>query len=182
MKSSTNPQSRTELLLLVAFCGFLFFYGLGSFGLVGADEPRYAQVAREMLDRSDWVTPTLQSKPWLEKPVLYYWQAMQSFRAFGVTDQAARIPSAFDAALLVAAIYFFLRRFRPGSELDGALIAASCAGVIGFAHAASTDMPLAAAFTIALLAWYAWYERRRRSDLAVFYLCLALGALAKGPV
>ena len=183
MNQGTNPRTRTDVLLLVAFCGFLFFYGLGAFGLLGADEPRYAQVAREMLDRSDWVTPTLQSKPWLEKPVLYYWQAMLSFRvARGVTDQAARVPAVFDAAMLVAAIYWFLRRFRPGSELDGALIAASCAAVIGFARAAATDMPLAAAFAIALLAWYAWYESRRHFYLAVSYIFLALGTLAKGPV
>jgi hypothetical protein len=135
-----------------------------------------------MLDRSDWVTPTLQGKPWLEKPVLYYWQAMLSFRAFGITDQAARLPAAFDAAMLIAALYFFLRRFRPGSELDGALITASCAGVIGFAHAAATDMPLAATFAIALLAWYAWYESRQHIYLAAFYISLALGTLAKGPV
>src|SRR5580698_7480586 len=122
MNERTSSRSRTDRLLLVAFCGFLFFYGLGAFGLLGADEPRYAQVAREMLDRSDWVTPTLQGKAWLEKPVLYYWQAMLSFRVAGVTDRAARIPGAFDAALLIVVIYLFLRRFRPGSELDGALI------------------------------------------------------------
>src|SRR6266481_5693438 len=182
MTQGTNPRTRTDLLLLAAFCGFLFFYGLGAFGLLGADEPRYAQVAREMLDRSDWVTPTLQGKPWLEKPALYYWQAMLSFRAFGVTDRAARVPAAFDAAVLVAAIYFFLRRFRPGSELDGALITASCAAVVGFARAAATDMPLAATFAIALLGWYAWYESRTRMYLAVFYIFLALATLAKGPV
>lgn len=177
-----SPRSRTDLLSLVAFCGFLFFYGLGAFGLVGADEPRYAQVAREMLERSDWVTPTLLGNPWLEKPPLYYWEAMVSFRTFGVSDRAARLPGAFDAALLVAAIYFFLRRFRPGSEMDGALIAASCVGLVAFAHAAATDMPLAACFSIALLAWYAWYESRGRIYLAAFYIFLALGTLAKGPV
>jgi 4-amino-4-deoxy-L-arabinose transferase-like glycosyltransferase len=51
-----------------------------------------------------------------------------------------------------------------------------------FAHAAATDMPLAAAFAIALLAWYAWYESERHTYLAVFYFFLALGTLAKGPV
>ena len=74
-------RSRTELLLLVACCGFLLFYGLGAFGLLGADEPRYAQVAREMLDRGDLITPTLNGKPWLEKPPLYYWQAMLAYRS-----------------------------------------------------------------------------------------------------
>jgi len=214
-----NPQARTDVLLLVAFCGFLFFYGLGSFGLIGADEPRYAQIAREMLARRDFVTPTLQGKPWLEKPALYYWQAALAYRveqallpsagvgrAFlpaqghnnndqnnddrnngdrnsdGVTDQAARLPSAVDAALLIVAVYLFLRRFRPGSQIDGALITAGCAGMIGFARAASTDMPLAATFSIALLGWYAWYEGRRRLPLALFYIFLALATLAKGPV
>ena len=177
-----NMRTRTDVLLLVACCGFLFFFGLGAFGLLGADEPRYAQVAREMLDRHDWVTPTLQGKPWLEKPVLYYWQAMLSYAAFGVSDRAARLPAAVDAVLLIAAVYLFLRRFRPGSEIDGALITASCAGTIGFARAAATDMPLAAMFAIALLGWYAWHEGRRRTDLSVFYGFLALATLAKGPV
>ncbi len=177
-----NMRTRTDVLLLVAFCGFLFFYGLGAFGLLGADEPRYAQVAREMLDRHDWVTPTLQGKPWLEKPPLYYWQAMLAFSVYGVNDRAARMPAALDAVLLIAAVYLFLRRFRPGSEIDGALIAAGCAGTIGFARAAATDMPLAAMFAIAMLAWYAWYESRARLYLAAFYIFVALGTLAKGPV
>jgi 4-amino-4-deoxy-L-arabinose transferase-like glycosyltransferase len=182
MKQGSSPQNRTDVLLLVACCGFLLFYGLGALGLVGADEPRYAQVAREMLERMDWVTPTLQGKAWLEKPPLYYWEAMLAFRIAGVSDWAARLPAAFDALLLTAGIYFFLRRFRPGYEFDGALITASCAGVVGFAHAAATDMPLTACFAIAMISWYAWYESRSRIYLAAFYFFLALGTLAKGPV
>jgi 4-amino-4-deoxy-L-arabinose transferase-like glycosyltransferase len=175
-------RTSTDWVLLVGFCGFLFFFGLSSFGLIGADEPRYAQVAREMLARRDWITPTLSGQPWLEKPPLYYWQAMIVYRIFGVSDWAARLPSAIDASLLVIAIYFFLRRFGPGSELDGALMIASAAGVVGFARAASTDMPLAATFTIAMLGWYAWYETNWKGYLGGFYAFLALGTLAKGPL
>jgi len=162
-------RASTDWLLLAGFCGFLFFFGLAYFGLIGADEPRYAQVAREMLARHDWITPTLGGKPWLEKPPLYYWQAILAYSIFGVSDWAARLPSAVDATLMVVAIYLFLKRFRPGFELDGALMTAAAAGVIGFARAASTDMPLSAMFTIALLAWYAWYESSLRRYLAGFY-------------
>jgi 4-amino-4-deoxy-L-arabinose transferase-like glycosyltransferase len=175
-------RTRTDSLLLAGFCAFLFVYGLGQFGLIGADEPRYAQVAREMLERHDWITPVLGGRPWLEKPPLYYWQAMLAYSVFGVSDWAARLPSALDATLLVVAVYFFLRRLRPGFELDGALITASAAGIVGYARAASMDMALAAAFTIGMLGWWAWRERGKRIYLAAFYGFMALGMLAKGPV
>jgi 4-amino-4-deoxy-L-arabinose transferase-like glycosyltransferase len=175
-------RTRTDALLLAGFCAFLFFYGLAQFGLIGADEPRYAQVAHEMLERGDWITPTLGGRTWLEKPPLYYWQAMIAYKIFGVSDWAARLPSAFDATLLVLAVYFFLRRFRSGAELDGALIAASCAGIIGYARAASTDMSLAAAFSIGMLSWWAWRESKKQKYLLLFYAFIALGMLAKGPV
>ena len=175
-------SSRQNWVVLAVVCGFLFFYGLGAFGLVGADEPRYAQVAREMLERGDWVTPTLGHVPWLEKPALLYWEEMVAYRLFGVSDWAARVPSAFSAGLLIAAIYLFLRRFRPGSEMDGALMTASSAAVIGFARAAATDMPLAANFSIGLLAWYAWWESGERRWLLAAYAFIGLATLAKGPV
>jgi 4-amino-4-deoxy-L-arabinose transferase-like glycosyltransferase len=149
---------------------------------VGADEPRYAQVAREMLQRHNWVTPFLYGQPWLEKPVLYYWQAMVAYKIFGVSDWVARLPSALDATAMVVAIYLFFRQFRRGFQLDAALITASTAGIIGLSRSASTDMPLTATFTVALVAWLAWYEGGRRRWLLVFYFFLALAALAKGPV
>ena len=175
-------RTRTDALLIFGFCAFLFFYGAGYFGLIGADEPRYAQVAREMLDRHDWITPVLNGRPWLEKPPLYYWQEMLAYSALGVRDVAARVPAALDATLLVIAVYVFFRRFRRGVEVDAALITASGAGVIGYARAASMDMALAASFAIGMLAWWAWRESGRRIYLAAFYLCMALGMLAKGPV
>ncbi len=179
------PEQRKtlwEVATLAAFCGFFFFFGLNSFGLVGPDEPRYAQVAREMLERNDWVTPTLYGQAWMEKPVLYYWGAQISYRIFGVSDWVARMPAAVLAVLLVAAVYLFTRRFRPGVEMEAALITASSAAVLGFARGVSTDMPLAAPFSIGMLSWFAWQETKQRRWLAVFYFFLGLAMLAKGPV
>jgi 4-amino-4-deoxy-L-arabinose transferase-like glycosyltransferase len=181
-QSFMTARTRTDVLLLAGFCTFLFFYGIAQFGLIGADEPRYAQVAHEMLQREDWITPTLGGRAWLEKPPLYYWQAMLVYSVLGVNDAAARIPSAIDATLLVVAIYLFFRKFRSAVAVDAALIAASCAGIIGYARAASMDMGLTASFALGMLAWWAWRESGMRIYLSGFYVCMALGTLAKGPV
>ena len=161
-----TTRTRADILLIAGFCAFLFFYGLAQFGLIGADEPRYAQVAREMLARRDWITPVLNGKPWLEKPPLYYWQAMLAFAVFGLTDWAARLPSAFDATAMVVAVYLFFRRYYAAVALDAALISASCAGVIAYARAASMDMALAATFAIAMLAWWIWKGSGKKAWLS----------------
>jgi 4-amino-4-deoxy-L-arabinose transferase-like glycosyltransferase len=162
-------------------------------GLVGADEPRYAQIAHEMLARFDsahtlkgrlsaCVTPYLYGRPWLEKPALYYWRAMFVFREFGVHDWSARLPSASFAFIMVALIYLHMRRFRPGGHLDAALITVACAGIIGFARGASTDMQMAAPLAIGLLGWYAWYETGSKFWLFDIYFFTGVSTLAKGPV
>src|SRR5690349_22436885 len=110
--SDRNKLLAVQLVLVLGVCGFFFFFGLGAFGLLGADEPRYAQIAREMLARHDWIVPTLNGNHWLEKPVLLYWKAIDSYMLFGVSDWAARVPAAANATALVLAIFFFMRRFR----------------------------------------------------------------------
>lgn len=177
-----------ELATLLIFTVFFLFYGLVPFfggaglGLVGADEPRYAQVAREMLHRHDFVTPYLWGHPWLEKPALYYWRAMFSYLEFGIHGWSARLPSASFAFVLVVLIYFHIRRFRRGGQLDAALLTVSCAGILGFARGASTDMQLAAPFCIGLLGWYAWYETDSKFWLYDLYFFGGAATLAKGPV
>jgi 4-amino-4-deoxy-L-arabinose transferase-like glycosyltransferase len=177
-----------ETATLLAMTAFFLFYGLvpifggDSLGLVGADEPRYAQVAREMLKRRDYITPVLWGHPWLEKPALYYWRAMFAFREFGIHDWSARLPSASFAFMLVVLIWLHMRRFRNGGQLDAALLTASCAGILSFARGASTDMQLAAPFCIGMLGWYAWYETNSKFWLFDLYFFVGAATLAKGPV
>lgn len=213
-----------ELLVLCSLTALLLFYGLvplrigqlqisrAEMGLVGADEPRYAQIAAEMLRRhsdgchavharviphslrpedlrasakcleAGFVTPILYGHPWLEKPALYYWRTMSFFKEFGVHDWVARLPSATGAFAMVFLIFLHMRRFRPGGHLDAALITASAVGIVAFARGASTDMQLAAPFAIGMLGWYAWYETGKKFWLFDLYFFGALAVLAKGPV
>ena len=212
-----------EVAVFLGFALFFLVYGQtpltggAGLGLVGADEPRYAQIAHEMLDRfnsaptlkgklsecvtwsgcqsylgslgpalkgklSACVTPYLYGQPWLEKPALYYWRAMFVFQDFGVHDWTARLPSATFAFIMVALIYLHMRRFRPGGHLDAALITVACAGIMGFARGASTDMQMAAPLAIGLLGWYAWYETDSKFWLFDIYFFTGVATLAKGPV
>src|SRR5712691_1805075 len=84
----------------------IYLYGLGAVPLVGPDEPRYAEVAREMLARHDLITPTLGGLPWFEKPPLLYWIMMLSFRVLGVTEYAARLGPAICGLLTTVFVYW----------------------------------------------------------------------------
>jgi 4-amino-4-deoxy-L-arabinose transferase-like glycosyltransferase len=216
--------SARELVILCVTAALLLFFGLVPFrvghvviskpeiGLVGADEPRYAQIAVEMLEEHSAVchelrtrvlphslriadlkasfkcaeggtiTPILYGHPWLEKPALYYWRTMSFYKEFGRSDWAARLSSATGAFALVFLIFLHMRRFRPGGHLDAALITASAVAIIAFARGASTDMQLAAPFCIGMLGWYAWYETGKKFWLFDLYFFGGLATLAKGPV
>ena len=191
----TVREAAVFLLFSVFFLGYGLTPLLGGdgLGLVGADEPRYAQIAHEMLGRFDsaptlggklsaCVTPYLYGRPWLEKPALYYWRAMFLFQDFGVHDWSARLPSTTFAFIMVGLIYLHMRRFRPGGHMDAALITVACAGIIGFSRGASTDMQMAAPLAIGLLGWYALYETDSKFWLYDIYFFTGLATLAKGPV
>src|SRR5580704_7284049 len=97
------------ILLIVATLYISYFRNLGIVGLVGPDEPRYAWIAREMVESHDWVTPRLYGQPWFEKPILYYWSAGLCFRLFGVSETTARLPGAFFALLATLALAWLAR-------------------------------------------------------------------------
>ena len=138
--------------LIIATLYLCYFHNLGAIGLVGPDEPRYAWIAREMHESGDWVTPRLYGQPWFEKPVLYYWGAALSFKLFGVSEAAARFPSAFAALLATLAMAWLAWRvYDAWAARWLLLLLPTTVGMIGFSHAAVTDMPFAATLTVALV-------------------------------
>src|SRR5215210_2953154 len=128
---------------------------------MGPDEPRYAQVAREMFARGDWVTPTLGGHTWFEKPALLYWLMLGAYHVFGVTEFAARAGAALSGVLTVMFVGLAARRaeVESGEGLRGfgvtcAAVAASTLGLLVFARASSFDTLLTATVTGALVCFY----------------------------
>ena len=182
---------RGWLLLLIA-TAVVYFYGLGRAPFVGADEPRYAQVAREMFERGDAVTPTLGGYTWFEKPVLVYWTAIAGFKMFGVAEWSARLGAACAGWLTVFLVGWMAKRVE---EKDGAgtslwlqlstgAVAATSAGLIVFSRAVNFDVFITMTVTCALAFFLAAelenVGRKKRWLLAGFYAGMGAGLLAKG--
>jgi 4-amino-4-deoxy-L-arabinose transferase-like glycosyltransferase len=198
----TSKLAKHGWKILFTGIGVFYLCGLGSLPLVGPDEPRYAQVAREMLQRGDFITPTLGGVPWFEKPPLLYWMMMASYRVFGVSEFAARLGPAI-CGLLTA--FFVFRACRSIATLNGdrkdiadgranlgrwsAFVFLTSLGTIVFSRGASFDIVLTMAATGALCCFFVWHigsirnvEENSRWLLAGFYFFIGLSLLAKGLV
>lgn len=188
-----DPRSAIMWLSVSALAVFTYFFGL-AIPLLGPDEPRYAQVAREMFERGDWVTPTLGGYNWFEKPALLYWLEIASFSLFGVSETAARVGPALFGLGTVASLWILGRTVtktkgqRPNTEFANwlALVAASTLGILVFSRGASFDITVTFPLTAALVAFFVFDEKSRTSDtgeyfpLVCFYFFIGLALLAKG--
>jgi 4-amino-4-deoxy-L-arabinose transferase-like glycosyltransferase len=170
-----------------------YFSHLGAIGFVGPDEPRYAWIARDMAETGDWVTPRLYGNTWFEKPPLFYWGAALSFKLFGVSEVAARLPSAISALLATLALaWLALGLYGAETARWLLLLLPTTVGMIGFSHAAATDMPFSAMLTIAMVSAAVVLGLTRNENtpilphtpwlaLLLFGFFLGLAVLAKGP-
>ena len=176
------PLWGIPLVLIVLYV--CLFSGLGALGLVGPDEPRYAAIARAMAETHDWVTPRLWGTPWFEKPVLYYWCAGIAMRVFGVSEFAARLPSALAALLAVVAVAWTARRsYGIGAAWYSLLMLPTSVAMIGFARAASPDMLFAGCLTASMAIAYEILQTPRPGPIlqTAFGFFLGAAVLAKGP-
>ncbi len=87
-------QKRVQVLLLVAFTSVLYFVNLGQWDLWNPDEPRYAEVAREMVINGDWVLMHYNGDVYPDKPPLFFWLiGLSSYLFQGFTSFSVRFPS-----------------------------------------------------------------------------------------
>jgi len=156
---------------------------LGAASLWDIDEGNNAECAREMLAGGNWVVPTFNYKLRTDKPALLYWLQMAAYRAFGVNEFAARLPSAL-ALLGTIFIVYHLGRSMFGQEPGflAALLIAIAPGAAGAAHFANPDALLLLCTTAALALFWGEMAHPGRGSYFAVGACCGLGVLAKGPV
>ena len=184
-----------HVLVLVGICALTFFAGLGRPTITDSDEAFYAESAREMMEAGDWLTPHFNYAVRFEKPVLYYWLAAGSYLVAGVSEAAARFPSALAGLGLTLLTFACARRwFDTPTGLLAGTIAATSFGYVMMGRQALPDLPLA--FFITLSVWaavLAWCgepaglarglgDRQRRWWSIVAGAAAAGAVLTKGPV
>jgi 4-amino-4-deoxy-L-arabinose transferase-like glycosyltransferase len=183
-----------QIILLLVFCSLLFILGVGRWDLWNPDEPRYAQVAKEMVARGDWILMHVNGNTYVDKPPLFFWLiALSSFLWQGFTSFSARFPSAFLSTLTVL-LTFFLGKKLYGSR-TGFLSAIILATSFEFAYLstrANIDATLTFFTTASIFLFLQWYqhskaegsEDKNKGSLSIygFYLGMGLATLVKGPV
>jgi 4-amino-4-deoxy-L-arabinose transferase-like glycosyltransferase len=170
----------------LVLCLVLYLWRLGATPLRDFDEAYYAEGAREMLGRGDLLTPYFNGQPFLLKPVLIYWIVAAAFRLLGLTEFAARAPSAFLGAVVVLLTYgFTARTLSRRAGVFAGLALSLCYLWIEISRDASIDIPLTAALTPALFGFFLAPQARpprRRWLYLSSYPLLGIALLAKGPV
>jgi len=172
-------------LLLALVLAVWFGYELGDRTLWSPDEGRYAEIPREMLERSDYVTPRLNGIKYFEKPPLLYWLTAGAIRLLGTQEWVARLWPAIFAWLGCLTIFFLGRRlFNARAGLFGAIVAALSPLYDLMGDALTLDMPLTGFLTMAFGAFLLGIREppgmHRRAWLYGFYAAIALAVLTKG--
>jgi 4-amino-4-deoxy-L-arabinose transferase-like glycosyltransferase len=172
---------RVALLLL----GILLFApGINSRDLWNPDEPRYAQIAREMLDNREFLVPHLNGRVYTEKPPLHFWSiALFGWLRGGVDEVAARLPSLFFAVATLFVLFELTRLLLDArSAWWATLIFGSTAKILWQARVGQIDMGLTFWVTLAMLSVVRRVVRGAKQPAWGFWVATGLGTLAKGPV
>ena len=182
----SNDSKRTLPLFVLLVAAILpYFVDLGGSSIWDANEAFYVETPREMLQRGDFVSPTFNYVPRLNKPVLSYWIVAAFYKAFGVSVAVQRFPIALAALVMIVAALLLA---RAAGNLEAGLWAATGLAVaprlVMFGRRIFIDIYISMfmALTLTFFALSERYPERRRLFLLLMYACVGLGVLTKGPV
>jgi 4-amino-4-deoxy-L-arabinose transferase-like glycosyltransferase len=192
--SKVTPQPWVQVAVLLGLCFVVYFINLGQWDLWNPDEPRYAEVSREMVNGGDWILMHRNGELYTDKPPFFFWAiAISSFLWQGFNPFSVRFPSAFFGTLTVLLTFFIGKRLYSSRAgfLSGLVLATS----FEFAYLSTRgniDTTLTFFTTASILCFLQWYQRRQEREASTegmrglsfygYYIAMGLATLAKGPV
>ena len=197
-----NPRQcwLISILWLVLISWIAFFWNLGVMGVMDKTEALFVEVAHQVYLTDDWITPRWNWQTFFDYPIWGYWMVALSFKLFGVSEWAARLPVALTAIALVALSFYTLRYFGLNGQDEqletrqkwirawiGTGIVALNPGWVGWGRTSVTDMFLSSAIAMAMLSFFLGYAQPDKPKVQQrWYLVApvfaAIAVLAKGPV
>jgi 4-amino-4-deoxy-L-arabinose transferase-like glycosyltransferase len=185
-REAPDPRrvSRRDLALLALLGALLFLPALGARDLWNPDEPRYGEVAREMVATGQYLVPHFNGRLYTQKPPLMFWSMAASGYLLGELDETAvRLPSALAALGSVLLVYALgLRLFDRRAAWLAAIAFATCSKVLWQARTGQIDMLLTFLVLCAVFWWMKGRLESRPAYSLLFFVFAAFATLAKGPV
>ena len=211
MNSNTSVNNtRLIAVCIILFTAFLFLFNTGKRDLWAPDEPRYAQVSKEMRDSGNFIVPHLNSEPYPDKPPLLFWLINLFSIPFGkITALSSRLPSAFAGIGCCLAIFYLGKSLYHNTRiaLMASLLLATSSKFLWMAHRVAFDVLLTFFVMMAIVCFYKGYaarhnhspitppispplqgkdegevKKQERRYYTLFYIFMALGVLTKGPI
>jgi len=170
-------------LLLTLLGAVLYLTALGSRDFWAPVEPRYAEIARVMFMKGEWIVPTINGDLYTDKPIPFFWLVLIFSKLAGVVNEwTVRLPAALGALGAVIATYKLGKDFfGPRIGFMAAVVLATSVRVILEARWAHVDMLFAFLFLLSMLfAVRAILIKENRNEMIAAYIFMALATLTKG--
>lgn len=169
------------VILIIGLVAYLPW--LGSFGPLDPTDSFFLESAREMIETGKYILPLNNYEPWLDKPILFFWLVCGSYKLFGLTPFAGRLPAALSGIATALAIFYGMRGIVPQrTAFLAAIIFLSLPLAAITSHVCLTDATLTLLVTTTTLFLWRGLVKGSKWDLLVGYLACGLGFLCKGPI
>ncbi|GHA40559.1 phospholipid carrier-dependent glycosyltransferase [Photobacterium aphoticum] len=157
---------------------------LGVYPLMDTTEARYGEMARIMYETGNWITPMFDyNVPFWGKPPLFTWLSAAGFEWLGVSEFAARMPHWVVGIMILVLTWILAAKVRGRDEawLATGILATTTAFIV-IAGAVMTDTALTLGVTLSMVGFWLSWEKQSRFWGYLFFVGLAIGMLAKGPL